>query len=238
MTAPHDGPSGLDALMAAITDETLPDEARTDPAFLAEHRSARADLAVLREQLELIGHALGDPRPTADPAPVRPSRTRRRAFTLAFGGLAVASGAAVLAGMAWLLAQAGGAGVSADSGSDSAASKQESGVRFGSPRYLACARTVAEGTVTRVERLPGEERIRVTVRVTRFYQPERGADELSYVIDEYDVPRPLQRGVPVLFGVPRDTGVPDHWAVGDEEVARERAWITASLPQSRGLDCG
>jgi hypothetical protein len=52
----------MDALMAAITGEPLPEEARRDPAFLAGHRAAEADLAVLRDQLGRIAQALtGEP---------------------------------------------------------------------------------------------------------------------------------------------------------------------------------
>ncbi|MEU6600697.1 hypothetical protein [Streptomyces flaveolus] len=49
---------GMDALMAAITGDPLPEEARRDPAFLAEHREAEADVAVLREQLVRLAGAL------------------------------------------------------------------------------------------------------------------------------------------------------------------------------------
>ncbi|MER6402576.1 hypothetical protein ABT269_03325 [Streptomyces viridosporus] len=52
---------GTDALMTAILDEPLPVGARRDPAFLAAHGAAAADLAVLREQLALIGDALAAP---------------------------------------------------------------------------------------------------------------------------------------------------------------------------------
>ncbi|WP_330339945.1 hypothetical protein [Streptomyces sp. NBC_00557] len=53
---------GMDALMAAITGEPLPEEARRDPAFLARHRAAEADVAVLRDQLSRIAQALtGEP---------------------------------------------------------------------------------------------------------------------------------------------------------------------------------
>lgn len=58
MTVEHDG---IDALMAAITDEPLSEEARGDAVFMAEHRSASADLTLLREQLGVIGHALAEP---------------------------------------------------------------------------------------------------------------------------------------------------------------------------------
>ncbi|KUN83461.1 hypothetical protein AQJ66_18835 [Streptomyces bungoensis] len=54
---------GMDALMAAITGEPLPQDARRDPAFLAEHHAAEADVAVLREQLNWLAEALtGQPR--------------------------------------------------------------------------------------------------------------------------------------------------------------------------------
>ncbi|MEV5880581.1 hypothetical protein AB0L75_41685 [Streptomyces sp. NPDC052101] len=49
---------GMDALMAAITGEQVPEEARRDRAFLAEHRAAEADVAVLKEQLARIAEAL------------------------------------------------------------------------------------------------------------------------------------------------------------------------------------
>ncbi|MER6568460.1 hypothetical protein ABT288_20370, partial [Streptomyces sp. NPDC001093] len=48
----------MDALMAAITGEPLPEEAHPDPGFLAGHRAAEADLAVLREQLTWLAEAL------------------------------------------------------------------------------------------------------------------------------------------------------------------------------------
>ncbi|MFS4093092.1 hypothetical protein [Streptomyces sp. AF1A] len=58
MTAEHDG---LDALMAVITGEPLPEDARHDSAFLAEHRAAEADVALLRQQLaRLAEHLTGD----------------------------------------------------------------------------------------------------------------------------------------------------------------------------------
>ncbi|MEU5532555.1 hypothetical protein [Streptomyces sp. NPDC020362] len=70
MTAQHEGAAGaggreeagelggMDALLAAITGEPLSQEARRDTAFLAAHRSAEADMAVLREQLTWLAEAL------------------------------------------------------------------------------------------------------------------------------------------------------------------------------------
>jgi hypothetical protein len=227
-----------DALMAAITGEELSDEARADTAFLAEYRAAEADIALLREQLGILGETLAEPPPDPKPAParLRPSPARRRVRTLAFGTLAVAAAASVVTGLGWLLGHSGelnqDAGASADS-----ASKAETGVRFGGPAYLSCATTVAEGEVTAVKELPATGQVQVTVRVSRYYTPTHGAKDLTYVVDAYDLPEPLTRGTAVLFGVSPGSPVPDHWVVGTGAIARERAWITASLPESRTLPC-
>ncbi|MFG1672132.1 hypothetical protein [Streptomyces sp. Y7] len=232
---------GTDALMAAITGEPLSDAARADDAFLAEHAAAAADVALLREQLGIIGHALAEPPPPRpEPAPVRqPARARRRILTVALGSLAVAAAASVLAGMGWLLTQAG-SGVSSDAGASSAdkalPSQQSGGAEFGSPLYLACARLVAEGRATSVERVPGTASVRVTLDMTRYYRPDKGEREVTFVVDENLVPG-LRKGDPVLIGVPQGEREPDFWAVGERDIAPERAWITASLPEARELGC-
>ncbi|MEU5885800.1 hypothetical protein ABZ835_03035 [Streptomyces sp. NPDC047461] len=244
MTAEHDG---IDALMAAITDEPLSGEARGDAAFMAEHRSASADLALLREQLGVIGHALAEPAPAPavapvpKPARVGPSRTRRWVPKLALGGLAVAAAASVVAGLGWLIATGGPNAMS--SSDDSGASGQKSGAeadagtRFGSPHYLVCTRLVAEGTVTSVERLADGVQLRISVDVIRYFkQDEERPEHLTYVVED-TFGRGLVKGDRVLFGVPKGAAVPDHWVVGEDAVARERAWIEASLPESRKLTC-
>ncbi|MFF7639219.1 hypothetical protein [Streptomyces canus] len=221
-----------DALMAAITGEEPGDAARADPAFLAGYRAAEADIGLLREQLGILGERLAEAPPAPRPVPLRPSRPAR---TLAFGTLAVAAVAGVVTGLGWLVGHGGGADnlSSADSGS----SKAEAGVRFGSPSYLACATTVAEGEVTAVKELPATGELQVTVHVSRYFKQTRDLDHLTYTVSEYDLPEPLAKGTRVLFGVTEGAPAPDHWAVGEQKIARERAWITASLPQSRGLGC-
>lgn len=236
-----------DALMAAITGEELGDEARSDSAFLAEYRAAEADIALLREQLGLLGTTLSEtpsetpsgarPAPKPVPARLRPrSQARRRARTLAFGTLAVAAAASVVTGLGWLVGHSGeldrGAGASSDS-----AAKAEAGVRFGGPAYLACATTVAEGEVTAVKALPASGQVQVTVHVTHYFKPTLGAKDLTYVVDEYTLAEPLTRGTAVLFGVSPGSPAPDHWVVGTRQIAKERAWITASLPESRTTAC-
>ncbi|MFE9018858.1 hypothetical protein ACFYNL_09850 [Streptomyces sp. NPDC007808] len=248
-----DGRTGVDALMAAITGEPLPDEARADAALMAEHRSATADLALLRAQLEIIGTALTaapDParEPEPEPVPARPrpsSRARRRAFTLAFGTLAVAAVASVVTGLGWLLSQAGdGGGMASGSSADEASSKQAEAA-FGTPRYLACARLVAEGDVTAVVPVPGTAQERITLSVTRSYWPEKpekpeksqkpgkGHDEVTFLMEEDAV----GEGEHILVGIPRHAAAPDFWAVGERDIAPERAWIAAGLPEARNLTC-
>ncbi|WP_055611659.1 hypothetical protein [Streptomyces phaeochromogenes] len=62
---------GMDALMAALTDEPLPEDARDDAEFLAEHRSALADIALLGEQLRLMGDTLAAETPGTEAASTR-----------------------------------------------------------------------------------------------------------------------------------------------------------------------
>ncbi|MFJ4947973.1 hypothetical protein [Streptomyces sp. NPDC088760] len=127
---------GMDALMAAVTGDPLPEEARRDPAFLAEHRAAEADVAVLRDQLARLAQALtgdqvpgdageirtpqdtpsaapparrprGRTRPAGPPRPGRPSGPRR-ALRIALGSLAGAAAFSLALGFGWLVTQAGG----------------------------------------------------------------------------------------------------------------------------------
>ncbi|WP_246101017.1 hypothetical protein [Streptomyces cyaneus] len=234
----YEGRARADALMAAITGEPLPDEARADAAFMAEHRSAAADVALLREQLGLIGQALAEP-PQAQvqaPEPVpprRPSRARRRAFTLAFGTLAVAAVASVVAGLGWLVSQGGDAGLASGGSADQSSSK-EADTDVMSPLYLACARLVAEGDVTAVEPLPATAQERITLRVTRFYHPKKSKDdEVTFLMEEGIV----HKGEHILVGVPRHAAAADVWAVGEKDIALERAWITDALSDAGEVTC-
>ncbi|MCX2925399.1 hypothetical protein [Streptomyces sp. NEAU-W12] len=275
---------GVDALMAAILDEPLPAAARRDPAFTAARDAAAADVAVLREQLGLIGEtlaAVGTPaareeaagpeaapaavtgtstspggRPTTGPrAPVTPLPSRRaprRPLRVALGALAAAAAASVVLGAGWLVAQPGQGDTasSAAESADKAAGDERStgagdpaGDLFGSPRHLACARLVAEGTVTGVEPVPGAGGDRVTLEVTRGYKPEPepgtnagDRDAVTFLTGATGLPR-LHTGDRVLVGLPREGTVPDAVIVGEEDIAPERARITAALPASRTLTC-
>ncbi|MFR0362365.1 hypothetical protein [Streptomyces sp. MCC20] len=235
---------GTDALMAALTGEEPPGGDRADAAFLSEYRAARADVALLRAQLGLIGDALAqDAAVRRRPAPPRAPRDRRRARGFASGLLAVAAVATVLAGMGWLVTRAGG-GAGEDSGAsaDKAAAPSaasSAGSALGDPGRLACARLVAEGEVTRVEPVPataGQERI--TLHVTRSYKPEKAPEKVVFVLGRGLAEKGLHKGERVLVALPEGSAVADRVVVGAREIARERAGLVRALPAAAGLRCG
>ncbi|MEU1518110.1 hypothetical protein ABZ490_39210 [Streptomyces sp. NPDC005811] len=245
---PHDIPDGydgMDALMAAITGDPLPDEARSDPARLAAHRSATADVAVLREQLGLIAAALTEP--VEEPAPravVRPlprPPSRLRPFALRAVGAAAA--AALVFGAGWVVVEqigSGAAGVrsSSDSGAKAAASGpgEEAGGMLGDPGYLACVRLVVEGEVTAVQPVAGSDDERITLRVTHSYKPQEGPREVRFVLGR-DMDPLVARGDRVLVALPKGSSSPDVWVVGERDIAPERRSLTGALPQSSGTAC-
>ncbi|MGP2437378.1 hypothetical protein [Streptomyces sp. JW3] len=231
MAAEHEAYEGAvpdDALLAAIMGEPLPPGS-----------AEAADVTVLREQLGVIAGALSEPSPPRErasavreraPAVRRPRRRRQ----LLLGALAVACAGAFLSGMAWLVTQAGpggaddaGAGSAADSGG-----KEAAAAPFGSPGYLACARLVAEATVTDVEPAPGDGGLRITARITRPYVPDKASGEVGFLTEEA-----LGVGDRVLFGLPAHGVHPDVLFVGEAGIAPERARVTAALPASRTLAC-
>ncbi|NEA61287.1 hypothetical protein [Streptomyces sp. SID12488] len=257
MAAEYDG---VDALMAALTDDPLPEEALTDADFMAEHWSAAADVALLREQLGLIGGALASQeQERTEPAsaavrkplrvrvrvPVRERRYWRPLRTLALGVAAVTAAGTLLTGAGWLLSQAGNgaddsaASTTSDSKKDSAKDGAGSG-ELSNARYLACARLVVEGTVTAVDPGPGAGfnagQDRITLRVARYYKPDKGPAEVTFVMDQEVDPR-LTVGGHTLIGIPAGAGSPDTWITGEKQIAAQRAWITARLPDSRTVPC-
>ncbi|MFK4151737.1 hypothetical protein ACI2LV_07080 [Streptomyces fungicidicus] len=164
---------------------------------------------------------------------------RRRPLRVALGALAAAAAATVVVGMGWLVAQPGGglSGSAEDSAAAQSDAKEAAGVAFGSPRYLACARLVAEGTVLAVEPAPGAGAERVTLAVSRYHKGG-GGDEVTFLRDPAAGDPPLHDGDRVLIGMPVDGVHPDAVVVGEADIAAERARIIASLPESRTLSCG
>ncbi|UIX34573.1 hypothetical protein [Streptomyces sp. GQFP] len=263
MAAEYDG---VDALMAALTDDPLPEEALTDADFMAEHWSAAADVALLREQLGLIGGALATTRERTEaeaeteaegvrkPVPARvPVRQRpywRPLRSLALGVAAVTAAGSLVTGAGWLLSQAGGGADDSGSGSSSVADSERSASSaaggdmpepeslhaMSSPGYLACSRLVVEGTVTAVTPEVGTGRDRITLRVTRYYKPDKGPAEVTYLMDRDARPRPVVGG-PMLIAIRKGAEAPALWDTDERQIAAERAAITAALPKSRTLQC-
>ena len=244
MTPEPDGPGGLDALMAAITGEPLPDEARADDAFMAEHRSATAAVTLLREQLAVIADTLTGPAEEPAPAPVRQLRPpRRRLLSLAVRTVGVAAAGALFVGTGWMIVQAGGgaADTSSADGSDTAAADEKAAPTgadsaLGDPGYLACARLVVEGDVTGVAPVPGTGEEHVTLRVTRSYKPAEAQKEVDFVLGD-DIDPLLAEGDHVLVGLSQGSASPDVWAVGETEIARERALLVRALPEAEARRC-
>ncbi|MEV0911313.1 hypothetical protein [Streptomyces hokutonensis] len=230
---------GVDALMAAITGEPVSEAARSDAAYVAEHRAATADVALLREQLGIIGEALSAPPPGPEPGPVRilrPARRRHPALrALAYGTLAFAVVAGMITGFAWLVAHNGGANSASSSSADSG-SKVAGGSGGGSRTpgalsdpelYVACSSLLVEGTVTGVQ--PGSDpRKRITVAVTRSYRPASGPADVTVVLPAGASPAPRQ-GQHVLVGVPKGAHTATLWVVGEDAVAADRAAIVGAL---------
>ncbi len=246
---------------------------------MAEHWSAAADVALLREQLGLIGGALASQvrteaeteaesgavrepvrKPIRVPArarvPVRERPYWRPLRTFALGVAGVTAAGAMVTGAGWLLSQAGNSadgsgGSTAATTSDSAASHSaapDSGGEGGKDEavagpaalsragYLACARLVVEGTVTAVDPGQGADQERITLRVTRYYKPDKGPAEVTFVMDQEAGPRPAV-GDHTLIGIPTEATSPDIWTTDEKEIAAERAGITAALPKSRTVPC-
>ncbi|MFI0962155.1 hypothetical protein ACH4S8_12240 [Streptomyces sp. NPDC021080] len=252
---------GLDPLLAAITDAELPEGARYDVLFMAEHRSAAADVDVLREQLIVIGDALADAgRPTG---PVRaqkpgasgryrrargprasgggrpggtPKKRSRHPGALVVGTLVAAAMATLVVGIGWLAAQ--GASDAANKNSASSDAKADSGDAgsLSAPGYIACSRLLVEGTVTRVAAVPGTAQDRITLDVYHYYKPATGEKKVTFLMDQ-DVDPRLHRGDEVLVGIQRRASTPDIWTVGEQQIAHDRSWIVKALPQSRSLRC-
>ncbi|MEW1833193.1 hypothetical protein [Streptomyces sp. NPDC088196] len=235
---------GMDALMAAITDEPLPRGAEADAGFMAEHRVATAEVALLREQLGIIGEALSAPPVPSAPEPVtrtRPARRRRPALrVLAYGTLATAVIAGMVTGVAWLGAHNGGATAdssSAQSKSDAPAKMSGDGPPPADPEeVLACDRLVVEGTVAEVETQADDPRSRIVLTVIRSYKPAKSPSQVSFLLDGGADPKP-RKGQHVLVTVGQGQLNAGLWAVGDTRVAVNRAWILKALPGSLHTAC-
>ncbi|MFJ8826341.1 hypothetical protein ACIREE_31800 [Streptomyces sp. NPDC102467] len=225
-------------LMMAVSGEPLPD---SDP----DAAEVAADVALLREQVRGLGDALAahrTPEPMRAPVsvPLSVPVRRRRPLRLALGGLAVAGGLGVASVMVWAVLQSGG-GIAASSGDDKSAA--DNGKAAGgesadlSPEgFVACSRVIAEGTVVKVEQLPGTGQDRITLRVTRYIKPESGgAKTLTFPMD-HDVDPRLKTGDRPLITIPEGGRQPDNWSTGKDS-ERLRAMVLKALPGSHAITC-
>ncbi|MFB7712212.1 hypothetical protein [Streptomyces sp. NPDC056105] len=225
------------ALMLALTGEPLPGEDAADPEAVAAHAAAQADVALLAEQVRGIGDALAAPaRPR--PAPVVAPRPRRRRLAVAFGALAAASAATLLGGLVWLGADAPGSGADNKSAADQggAADTGKQGADVTPEGFVACSRLIVEGTVVRVEPVPGAERDTITLTATRYYKPAEGPEKVTFRMD-HDVDPRLKPGDRTLISIPKGEEYPDNWATKAEDRASLRDMVVDALPGSRALKC-
>jgi hypothetical protein len=263
----YEGDARTAALLAAITDEPLPQEALDDPEFMAEHRSAVADVAALREQLLIMGDSLAvesERSRAAAPVPPRSAKAEakprkpaarswqpRRYAGLALGALVIAMGTTLLGGLVWLGVQSGGADAGGSS-ADSAASRAESGSGddtaagegdggdekpFAPETYIACSKVLVEGTVLRVTPRDDGD-VRVVLEVKRYFRPERTvAEQPTIAVNLYDSAR-----ADLKAGVDALVRVPIHTQEPQEwkvgsEAAEDRDGLVDALPGAHGLKC-
>lgn len=201
---------GQDELMAVLLGEQAPD-ADQDAAAAGRYAAAARDMAVLGEQLRLVGDRL------AAPEAVPVSRWTRK------GPLALAASVVVAAclagtGILWSVAQP---------------SEEHGDAKLTDEGRLACARVVADGTINRTERAGGL--VRVVLTADRYLKPEKGPGETSFIVPraEADYFRP---GTPMLVVISRFPGEGVESYTGAD---RATAWqrMAAALPASRTLDC-
>ncbi|MFF8602547.1 hypothetical protein ACF065_21455 [Streptomyces sp. NPDC015232] len=248
---------GMDPLMRVLSDEDLPEAADRDPEIAA----ARADVAVLREQLALLGPLLAGDAPRGDapagsapesvaPEPVTPqpvaARVRGRgrrvlAWTLAASVVLAVGGV----GVAYRVAHSGdvdGVGGSA---------------KLTPEAHVACATDIAEGTVARVEPLAEEGGLRVVLQVEHRYKPASGERRLVFrASDSPDSEAPAESyfrvGTRMLVVVSRFAdegpltfreGAAPPGEIGDDvgevrdELEYGRKWIEGAMPGASGLEC-
>ncbi|WP_329623440.1 hypothetical protein OG357_25945 [Streptomyces sp. NBC_01255] len=231
-----------DPVRLAVSDEPMPEGAEQDP----EVRAALADVETLREQLAFIATAVAGtaPAPEASAHPLVGSRPRRRR-ALRRALVAVAAVAVLGTGAAYLVAHNGELG------------EEEGTAKPTAESLVACATDIAEGKVTRVERLGGDQGVRVTLSVERTYKPAGTAatppagTPLVFTAAESADPY-FREGARMLVVVSRFAGEgPVTFREGDpppgdsgEDVGKVddgleygRKWVEKALPGSVGIDC-
>ncbi|MER6981828.1 hypothetical protein ABT317_33870 [Streptomyces carpinensis] len=154
-------------------------------------------------------------------------RRARRGRLVAVGGLVAALVVCGVFGLAWLLAVG-------RTGTGSAGGTSDAKLTPGG--YVACARLIVEGTVTRVDPEPVTARDRIELAVDRRYKPPTGPDRVTFLMDHDDLPR-LRRGDRVLVVIPSYSSSPEVRSIGEKQIAGDRAWILEGLKEARTSTC-
>ncbi|MFG2022587.1 hypothetical protein [Streptomyces sp. NPDC048825] len=250
------------ALLAAITDEPLPQEALDDPEFMTEHRAALADVAALREQLLFMGDTLAAESERSQAAPVSPRPAKaeakapkpaarswqpRRYAGLALGALVVAMGTTLLGGLVWLGVQSGGGADAGASSADSDAGRAESGSgddtavdgkdMYAPETHIACSKVLVEGTVQSIAPA-ADGNVRVVLKVERYYRPEQSVTDHPTITVTLlaSAKQDLKVGTYTLVRVPLYPQERQDWETG-WGVGDARKDILDALPGARGLKC-
>ncbi|MGW0082960.1 hypothetical protein [Streptomyces sp. NPDC003393] len=168
----------------------------------------------------------GRPGRSGPPGASRRAWRRRRAVA---GSLAAALVLCGVFGLGRLLAASG-------TRTDSTADAESGGAKVTAGGYVACARLIVEGTVTRVDPEPGTGQDRIGLAVERRYKPRTGPDQVTFLMAHDVSPRP-RTGDRVLVAIPVHASTPDIWSTGEQRIARDRAWILEGLAESRTLTC-
>ncbi|MYY12930.1 hypothetical protein GT204_29585 [Streptomyces sp. SID4919] len=234
--------AGLRLLGDTLARDPSPDPA-SDPSGAADSPGTAPDPSPDPEAAP-VPAAPRAPRP----APRRPPGRRdgrRIARRFAVGVSALTCAAALAAGVSWLN-ETGGLGTSSESAKEvgepamqplpSDADRKGDGSGSLSPEgFVACSRLIFEGTVARVEPVPGAPRDRITLDVERHYKPDKGPGRITLTMDRDIDPR-LTPGQRTLISVPKGEDHPDNWATGGD-MAELRELVVGALPGAKATGC-
>ncbi|MFF2534693.1 hypothetical protein [Streptomyces cyaneofuscatus] len=210
--------SDSDELMAVLMAGPAPE----GDAEAAAYRAAERDMALLREELGLLGDLLAREEPGTAPPPVAVSPSPRPRWRR--------PGVLVLAASAALLAGAAGVGLlwtAAQPADDGLAKLTEAGL-------VSCARVIADGTVTAVQ--PAGARLRVVLTADRFLKPDApGTDRVEFLIPRNEAAG-FPPGASMVVSVSRFEDEPVMGFTGGGR-AEAWEWMAAALPESRSTPC-
>ncbi|MFJ4011092.1 hypothetical protein [Streptomyces sp. NPDC090026] len=193
-----------------------------------EREPTEREEARLRIALGLIGEEAQRQGPVSRAAaPTVWWRRRQLAGPLA----AVAVAAAVVLGV---VLSGGATNGARDSGGGDAMARGQSDTEA-----IACARMIVEGDIVGVRESSDQDRVLVTLDVTEWFKPTRGAERVELdLVDPaiVDADRAYQKGQHVLIYVPTRDDLDANPDI-DDEVPSGRKNLEHNLPRSKGVEC-